>query len=69
MPTGGKLAFIEHADFFHIIPNVEWLGSDAAVEKLFREAGFAVKVKRQKGLLWNSVYVYGIKYTGTTAYV
>ena len=69
MPTGGKLCIVENTDFFHLIPNVEWLTKNESIEKLFRNAGFAVKVKRKKGLLWNTVFVYGIKLTGETVYI
>ena len=69
MPTGGKLCIVENTDFFHVIPNIEWLSNDRNIENLFREAGFAVRVKRKKGLLWNTVFVYGIKYTGQAAYI
>ena len=69
LPIGGKLCFVEHVDYFHLMPNVEWMTKDSSIEKLFREAGFAVKVKREKGLLWNKVYVYGIKYSGELPYI
>ncbi len=69
MPVGGKLCFVEHSDFFHILPNVEWLSSDRYVEHLFSEAGFSVSVSRKTGLFWNTIYVYGIKLTGGTRYI
>jgi len=69
MPLGGKICFVEHTDFFHIIPNVEWLTNDRSIEELFRESGFAVKVRRKKGLFWNKVFVYGIKYSGELRYI
>ena len=69
MPTGGKLCIVENTDFFHIIPNVEWLSKNSDIEKFFRDAGFAVRVKRKKGLLWNTVFVQGIKFTGETPYI
>jgi len=69
LPMGGKLCFVEHTDFFHIMPNVEWMTKNSSIEKLFRDSGFAVKVKREKGVLWNKVYVYGIKYSGELPYI
>ncbi|MBI2664862.1 amino acid permease [Candidatus Woesearchaeota archaeon] len=69
MPAGGKLIFVENTDYFHMLPNVEWLSDGESIERLFRKAGFAVKVKKEKGLLWNKIYVFGIKYTGETPYV
>ncbi len=69
MPVGGKLCFVEHSDFFHLLPNVEWLSSDRYIEHLFREAGFSVNVRRETGLFWNTIYVYGIKLTKGTLYI
>ncbi|MAG16279.1 hypothetical protein CMO88_04415 [Candidatus Woesearchaeota archaeon] len=69
MPVGGKLIIVEHTNFFHLIPNVEWLTKDKSIEELFRSAGFAVKVRKEKGILWNTVFVYGIKFTGETPYI
>jgi amino acid transporter len=69
MPYGGKIVFVDYADFFKMIPNVAWLSKDSTIEKLFREAGFSVYVTRKKGLFWNYVYVYGIKFRKDIPYV
>ena len=69
MPYGGKIVFVDYADFFKVIPNVAWLSNNAAIEKLFREVGFSVFVTRKKGLFWNYVYVYGIKFRKDIPYV
>lgn len=69
MPVGGKICFVEHSDFFHLLPNVEWLSSDRYIEHLFSEAGFSVNVRRETGFFWNTIYVYGIKLTGGTRYI
>ncbi|MDP3764901.1 MAG: amino acid permease [Nanoarchaeota archaeon] len=69
LPYGGKIVFVDYADFFKIIPNVAWLSNDRVVEKMFRDAGFSVFVTRKKGLFWNYVYVYGIKFHENIPYV
>ena len=61
LPLGGKIVFVDYADFFKIIPNVAWLSNNATIERIFRESGFSVFVTRKKGLFWNYVYVYGMK--------
>lgn len=61
LPEGGELCFVEFGDFFKIIPNVEWLSHNSVIEKVFRDAGFSVRVIREEGLFWNYIYVYGIK--------
>lgn len=69
LPYGGKIVFFDYADFFKIIPNVAWLSDNKTIEKIFREAGFSVFVTRKKGLLWNYIFVYGIKFHEDIPYV
>ena len=69
LPYGGKIVFVDYADFFKIIPNVGWLSNDRVIEKIFRDAGFSVFVTRKKGMFWNYVYVYGIKFHENIPYV
>ena len=69
LPYGGRIVFVDYADFFNVIPNAQWLSNDPLIARIFREAGFSVFVKREKGLFWNYVYVYGIKYYGDIPYV
>jgi amino acid transporter len=61
LPVGGKVYFTDYTDFFHILPNVEWMSSEAKIEESFRSAGFAVRVKKKKSFLWNRIFLYGIK--------
>ena len=69
VPYGGKIVFVDYADFFKVIPNVAWLNKDQVIEKVFRDVGFSVFVKRRKGMFWNYVYVYGVKFIGDIPYV
>lgn len=69
LPYGGKIVFVDYADFFKIIPNVGWISSDKIIEKTFRDVGFSVYVTRKKGLFWNYVYVYGIKFHENIPYI
>jgi len=62
LPYNGRIVFVDYVDYFKVLPNVPWLSNDKMIEKIFREAGFSVFVTRKKGLLWNYVYVYGIKF-------
>lgn len=61
LPENGRIFFGEYVDFFWILPNVEWLSTNENIKKLFKEAGFSVRVIRRRGLFWNYVFVYGIK--------
>ena len=69
LPYGGKIVFMDYADFFNVIPNVAWLSSDKMIEKIFREAGFSVFVSRKKGLFWSYIFVYGIKFHENIPYI
>lgn len=61
LPLYGKICFVEYADFFGVIPNVEWLSSNGKIYHLFKEEGFSVRVIRKRRLFWNYVYIYGYK--------
>lgn len=69
LPYHGKIVFVDYADFFKVIPNVAWLSDDEKIAKIFREAGFVVHVERKKGLLWNYIFVYGIKFHQNVPYI
>ena len=69
LPYGGKIVFVDYADFFKVIPNVAWLSNDKLIEKIFRDAGFSVFVIRKKGMFWNYIYVYGIKFQENIPYI
>ena len=69
LPYGGKIVFVDYADFFNIVPNVAWLSNDRVIEKIFRDAGFSVFVRRKKGLFWNYIFVYGIKFHENIPYI
>ena len=69
LPYGGKIVFVDYADFFKVIPNVAWLSNDKKIAKVFMDCGFSVYVERKKGLLWNYIYVYGIKFHENVPYV
>ncbi len=58
---GGKITFLDYDKFFYILPNVDWIQSDAQLIQLFRNAGFEVKVERKRGLLWQYIVITGVK--------
>lgn len=69
LPYQGKIVFADYVDFFKLIPNVAWLSDNKEIEKVFRRNGFSVFVKRKKGMFWNYVIVYGMKYHENVPYV
>jgi amino acid transporter/precorrin-6B methylase 2 len=66
---GGNVIMVDWVNFFHIIPDVEWLTHDDMIREIFREAGFAVNVVRKKGLFWDYLYIHGIKRKSKIVYV
>jgi basic amino acid/polyamine antiporter, APA family len=69
MPEGGKIIFVDYVDLFKVIPNVSWLSHREELIELFRECGFSVKVEKIKGLLWNYMFISGIKSEHDVPYV
>ncbi len=61
LPEYGKICFVDYADYFGFIPNVEWLEDNDRIKELFRKNGFSVRVLRKQGLFWNYVIIYGFK--------
>jgi len=61
LPRNGKICMVEYVDYFWIIPNVKWLSSTDQIEKVFKEAGFSVHVKKKRRWFWTYVIIYGIK--------
>ncbi|MFC1698194.1 amino acid permease, partial [Nanoarchaeota archaeon] len=62
LPQGGKIIAVEYDKFFRILPNVEWLNTNQKIVDYFHKNGFAVKVERFQGLLWEYIFIYGIKF-------
>lgn len=58
---GNRICFVDYDKFFDIIPNIDWLGEDQMIKKLFSDAGFSVDVLRKQGFAWKYIFVYGIK--------
>jgi ubiquinone/menaquinone biosynthesis C-methylase UbiE len=61
LPKNGKICMVEYVDYFWVIPNVKWLSSTEQIEKVFKEAGFSIKITRKHRLFWNYIIIYGTK--------
>lgn len=59
LPDNGIIRFVDYADFYGVIPNS--LPSRKELSEMFRDAGFSVRVKKIKGLLWSYLIIEGIK--------
>ncbi|MBT7902634.1 amino acid permease [Candidatus Woesearchaeota archaeon] len=57
----GKIVFVDFDKFFDIIPNIDWIGDDQKVFKLFEDCGFDIQVVRKQGFAWQYVFIYGKK--------
>ncbi|MFP4523214.1 MAG: amino acid permease [Candidatus Nanoarchaeia archaeon] len=56
-----RIHFFDYVDLYKVLPDKELLDDFSALEKLFRKAGFAVRIEKQKGLFWNYLIIDGIK--------
>ena len=61
LPDGGRICFVEYINMFRFLPDAEWISNIKELKKVFRQAGFAVKIEKKHSLLWNYLFVYGIK--------
>lgn len=69
LKDGGRLVMVDWINFFHIIPDVEWLTHDELIRSVFKKAGFSVTVTRKRGILWDYLYVHGVKSNESILYV
>jgi amino acid transporter len=58
---GGRVVFLDYDRFFHIIPNVPWIGDERKLKRMFKAAGFKVEIVKKQGLLWRHVFIHGKK--------
>jgi len=61
LPEQGRIVVVEYADFFGVLPNSGWLSDLERLKSIFKQAGFAVTIKKWKGLMWNYICITGIK--------
>ena len=61
LPESGRIFFMDYVDLFKVIPNVSWISHKDELIRVFREAGFSVKIEKLKGTFWNYLFIYGIK--------
>ena len=58
---GGRVVFLDYDRFFHLIPNVPWIGDEKKLKRMFKAAGFKVEVTKKQGLLWRHIFIHGKK--------
>jgi amino acid transporter len=59
--SGGKIYFVDYTNLLKIMPEQKWLHDVDGIKQMFNKAGFEVKVAKQKGILWNTIHIYGKK--------
>ncbi|MFT4312242.1 MAG: amino acid permease [Candidatus Woesearchaeota archaeon] len=59
VPEGAPVCFFDFTDFFKVLPNQYWMSSERNIERVFRECGFSVHIRKRKRLFWSYVFVYG----------
>ena len=61
MAHRGRIYFIDYDKVFKIFRAPEWLREDHKIQKTFGDAGFKVKVFRDKGFFWETIHIAGWK--------
>lgn len=61
LPEHGRIHIFDYVDMYKIIPNKELVDDHEQLKKIFRDAGFAIKIRKEKGLLWNYLIIDGLK--------
>ena len=61
MPENSRIHFFDYVDMYKFIPNKEIFTDYEKLEKIFRDAGFVVRIRKHKGLLWNYLIIDGIR--------
>lgn len=57
----GRVYFVDYDRIFKILRANEWLRDDSNIRSLFNKHGFRIEVRRDKGLLWDTIHIYGHK--------
>ena len=61
LPDSGQICLVEYVNYFKILPDPEWISNIDSLKKVFREAGFSVRIAKKHGLFWNYLCIYGLK--------
>jgi amino acid transporter len=57
----GRIYFVDYTNVLKIMPEQDWMKDANQIKKLFQKAGFQVHVAKEKGLLWDTLHIYGSK--------
>lgn len=58
---GAKISILEYDNFFHFIPNVEWISDEKKLHTFFSKAGFKVQIQKKRTILWQRIIITGHK--------
>lgn len=61
LEVGDRIVIVDYDNYFYLIPNIPWLASDSKIKNVFEKCGFNVGVIRKQGMLWQYIYIYGVK--------
>ena len=61
LPENGRICIVEYSNFFGFIPDNGWKSNLEELTKIFRRAGFSIRIVRWKSFLWDYICIYGLK--------
>lgn len=66
LKNGSKICFVEYDNYFRIMSNINWLSNEYLIKHMFKRNGFDVHIERERGLFWDTLYIYGTKFKKVT---
>lgn len=61
LPENSRIHFFDYVDMYKFIPNKEIFSDLHHLKQVFKNAGFAVTIRKHKGLFWNYLIIDGIR--------
>ncbi|MBT3297294.1 amino acid permease [archaeon] len=58
---GARIVIMDYDNFFHLMPNVEWISDHKRLNQMFTQAGFKIEIIRKRSLLWTHIFIVGEK--------
>lgn len=67
LPENSPIHFFDYVDMYKVIPNKEIFNDLDKLKQVFKEAGFAVTIRKHKGFFWNYLIIDGIRTRHTSS--
>jgi APA family basic amino acid/polyamine antiporter len=69
LPEHAVIRLFDYVDFYKILPNAELLSDLEELKDIFKQNGFAIRIEKMKGVLWNYLIIEGIRTDKDVMYI